>query len=76
MLNASLWDVMSTGLADYDAKQVKANAPKLQTAFFALLKDETFNRSITYGPNDKKQVYYRFEKSRAMFQEVFGAHAT
>ena len=53
VLNASLWDVMSTGLSRYTKKQVKAQAGSLRDAFYALLDNDSFNTAITYGPTTR-----------------------
>ena len=42
MLNASLWDVMSTGLSQYPEHLVEARAAALRTAFYPLMSDEEF----------------------------------
>ncbi len=75
VLNASLWDVMSTGLARHSEHVVEARAEELRQAFYRLMKDDKFIRSITYGPNDVTKVKDRFSLSKAIFQEVFGAHS-
>lgn len=74
VLNASLWDVMSTGLSRYPEHKVEAHADELRQAFYRLMKDHDFIASITYGPNDTKKVRHRFTAIGATFKEVFGAH--
>lgn len=73
VLNASLWDVMSTGLGRIPEGQVLARKDELRGRFYALMDDEPFNRSITYGPNSANQVRYRFEVMGRTLTEVFGA---
>ena len=73
VLNASLWDVMSTGLSRYSREQVDASADALREAFHDLLNDEEFNIAITYGPNDPRKVRHRFEAAYAMMQEILDA---
>ena len=73
VLNASLWDVMSTGLSRYSRGQVEAQAEPLREAFYLLLEDEAFNTAITYGPNDPRKVRHRFEASGNMIEEILGA---
>jgi hypothetical protein len=73
VLNASLWDVMSTGLATYPEELVRVRIEDLRSAFYVLLEDEAFNDAITYGTNDMRKVNYRFQAARTMFQEVLGA---
>ncbi len=74
VLNASLWDVMSTGLSRYAEEQVETNAGILRLAFYELLKDEEFNNAITYGTNDTRRVRRRFEMTTQRFEEILCAH--
>lgn len=76
VLNASLWDVMITGLAKYSIDEVKQNAEILKKRFYELLKDEHFVSSITNGPNSTGNVKHRFEVSQKMFKEVFNGHSS
>ena len=71
-INASLWDVMCTGLAGYDENTVKANETALLSAFYRLLEDETFSDAITLGTNQANRVKQRLEMAKTMFREVFG----
>lgn len=74
-LNASLWDVMSTGLSRYPEEIVKSHAEALRNAFYSLMDDhEEFVKAITYGTNASRQVRSRFSTATAMFKEVFGAY--
>ncbi len=75
VLNASLWDVMTTGLSHHPEPVVEARADALKAAFYSLMADDEFIRAITYGPNDAKKVRYRFAVTEAMFREVFGAYS-
>nr|VFJ53814.1 MAG: Protein of unknown function DUF262 [Candidatus Kentron sp. FW] len=70
-LNASLWDVMSTGLSRYPESLVEERAAVLKNAFFRLMEDNEFIDSITYGTSDIKKVRHRFLAAREMFQRVF-----
>ena len=72
IINASIWDVMSTGLARYDEGAVKDHADELKAAFSELLQNPTFDDAITYGTNQWRRVRRRFRESEVMFQEVFG----
>ena len=74
VLNASLWDVMSTGLSRYSQDHIKRDSARLLDAFYDLLTDEEFNTAITYATNDLKRVRARFEMTETMFREVLGAH--
>jgi len=73
VVNASLWDVMSTGLARYSEDEVEAHKDKIKAAFFSLIDNEDFIKSITYGTNAIDRVRHRFAAAEKMFQEVFGA---
>ena len=74
VLNASFWDVMSTGLSHYAEDQVDACANALHQAVYQLLADEEFNIAVTYGPNDARKVRLRFKMAREMFEETLSAH--
>jgi hypothetical protein len=76
VLNASLWDVMITGLAKYSHDQIVNHAEKLKERFYTLIKNERFVWSITYGPNSPDRVRHRFEETQKMFAEVFDAHSS
>ncbi len=73
VLNASLWDVMSTGLSRYPEDVVQSRADVLRRAFYTLMADERFLNAITYGTNDVKRVRERFVLANSMFKEVFDA---
>lgn len=75
VLNASLWDVMSTGLSHYSPQHVEERADTLRDAFYRLLDDYDFQYSITYATNSVKQVRCRFGKAMAMFEDVLGAYS-
>ena len=74
VLNASLWDVMSTGLSRYPQDVVEEHSDALKEGFYQLLGDEEFADSITRGTNSGEQVRCRFRMAGAMFEEVFSAH--
>jgi hypothetical protein len=73
VLNASLWDVMSTGLAGSPENLVLERKSTLLSRFYALMNDQPFIRSITYGPNSAKEVRHRFEVMQQTLAEVVGA---
>jgi hypothetical protein len=75
VLNASLWDVMSTGLSRYPEHLVASRAGALRKAFYRLMDDDAFVKAITYGTNDMKRVRQRFGIAQAMLREVFDAHS-
>ena len=72
VLNASFWDVMSTGLSRYGEERIEACAAPLREAVYRLLDDEEFNLSITSGPNDARKVRHRFRVTREKLGEVLG----
>ena len=71
-INASLWDVMSTGLAVYDEETIERKQTLILTAFYRLLSDDDFNDAITLGTNQVIRVRRRFEMANQMLYEVFG----
>lgn len=76
VFNASLWDVMSTGLSHYPEHLVEARAEKLRAELHFLLEDHDFVESITLGTNQVNRVRHRFARTKAMFKEVFGDNAS
>ena len=74
VLNASFWDVMSTGLSRHAQDTVKECSALLRRELFRLLADEEFNIAITYGPNDARKVRTRFRLAQEVFEGVLGAH--
>ena len=74
VLNASLWDVMSTGFSHYPREVVEENADVAREAFYGLMGNEKFVDAITRGPNSANQVRRRFAMAREIFEEVFGAY--
>lgn len=73
LLNASLFDVMSTGLARYSESRVIEKADLLRKRFYTLMDDDDFIRAITYGTNTPREVRTRFRIARTMLKEVFNA---
>lgn len=73
VINASLWDVMSTGLSCYSETLIEARAGDLQAAFYTLMADESFNEAISLGTNQVSRVRTRFELTNYMLREVLGA---
>ncbi len=76
VLNASLWDVMSTGLSRYPPQVVNERATALREAYYRLLKNEEFVDAITRGTNNVNKVKTRFAMAAEMFEEVLGAYST
>ncbi len=75
VINASLWDVMSTGLSKYPRRIVQQKAGAVREGFYRLMKDDDFLHSITSGTNSVRQVGSRFAMAGAMFKDVFGAYS-
>lgn len=73
VLNASLWDVLSTGMARFPEETVLAHKDALLHRFYDLMDDGSFIRSITYGPNAAKEVRNRFDVMERTLAEVFDA---
>ena len=74
VLNASFWDVMSTGLSRYEEHRVSALAGPVREAIYELLENEEFNTAIRYGPNDARKVKTRFTMAREALKETLGDH--
>ena len=75
VINASLWDIMSTGLSRLPKSVVQCRAAELRDALHVLMDNDGFIASITYGTNDTRRVHYRFHVTRVMFRGVFGAQS-
>ena len=73
VLNASLWDVMSTGLSRYRREVIEENAHAVREVFHRLLGNRDFADAITRGPNSANQVRCRFAMAKEIFEEVLGA---
>jgi hypothetical protein len=73
VLNASLWDVMATGLCRYPEHIVESRSDALRTAFYGLMENDEFIKAITYSVNDMRKVRGRFGMADQMFKEVFDA---
>ena len=72
VLNASFWDVMSTGLSWYREEFIQDHAKDIQDAVRSLLRDHEFKRVITMGTNGTYQVHTRFNMVKKSLQEVLG----
>ena len=75
VLNASLWDVMSTGLSKVDQSFVESKSRQLRGVFYSLLKDEEFNDSISISTNDKRKVKKRFAMAQNRISEVISGYS-
>ena len=74
VINASFWDVMSTGLSTYEEGRVQAHAEPLRDAIRELVRDDEFDTAITYGTSDTKRVRCRFQMAEEKLKEILGAH--
>ena len=72
VLNASFWDVMTTGLSKYSEQHVRERASNVQQYILELLGNQEFDTAITYGPNGMKRVKCRFEMARFALREALG----
>jgi hypothetical protein len=72
VINASLWDVMSTGLSRYSEPLVEAKKEELQQAIYSLFKNITFDAAISLGTNQVSRVQDRFRLANQMLKEVLG----
>lgn len=73
VINASLWDVMSTGLSMYPEKLVEQNTVSVRDAFRKLLGDKDFDHAVSRGTRDFKNVKTRFRMVWEMLEENLGA---
>ncbi len=74
VINASLWDVMSTGLSHYSCDRVKMCAARLRSAIHKLLDDDAFHNAISISTNSTSRVKTRFQLTQRVFEEVLGDH--
>ena len=74
LINASLWDVMSTSLSRYPTPLIVEHSHGIKRGFYQLLEDQRFDKSISHSTNNTKQVRNRFAATRQMFEEVLGAY--
>ena len=70
VINASLWDVMSTGLSSCDESHVEKMAVPLRREIYRIMRDEEFINSITYSTNSTVKVQQRFDMTREIFAEI------
>lgn len=75
VINASLWDVMSTGLSHYPDFLVDARVEKLQMSFYDLFSKNDFIESITLGTNQPNRVRDRFSMTKEILREILGDYS-
>lgn len=73
VINASLWDVMSTTLSRCPEHIAEARSDRIRAAFFSLMDDNDFMRAITYSVNDAIKVKQRFALARVAMEEIINA---
>lgn len=73
VINMSLFDVESVGLARYALERVSDRVEPLRDGFYKLIEDPEFTLAITYGTSDSARVRTRFEKFDKLLAEVLGA---
>ncbi len=71
VLNAAIWDVMSTGLSRYEFANVVEKRDLLFERTINLLNDYDFRDNITLGTNSLRKVEARFHAVNLMLGEVF-----
>ena len=73
VLNASLWDVMSTGLSRYPMAEVLCHADAIRAGFCELMTNSEFIDAITFSPNTARKVRHRFEAAGKMIDGAITA---
>lgn len=73
VLNASLWDVMSTGLSRYPKEEVLCHADAIKAGFYELMTNGGFIDAITFSPNTAWKVRHRFEAAGKMIHGALSA---
>ncbi len=71
VLNASLWDVLSTAFIPYFDHDIDAKHDQIFTAVRDLFQESEFNSAITISTNDTKKVTYRFTRIHTLMTEIF-----
>lgn len=75
VLNASIWDVMSTGLSRYPTFLVNRQSNQVIQRVSELLANEEFAAAITHSTNHTSRVQTRFRMAEKIFKEVLGAYS-
>lgn len=70
VINASLWDVMSTGLSRYPETLIEAHKEELHDGFYTLMNNSVFREAISLGTNQVARINVRFELATNMLKEV------
>ena len=69
-LTMSLWEVMSTILANYKYENIKKHKTTIRDKFYELLKNEEFKNSITLTTHSKEHVKTRFKMFKDMLEDI------
>lgn len=72
VINASLWDVMSTGLSLYSEPLIEANKDELQKLTYELFNNNDFQAAISLGTNQVTRVQTRFKLAHHELGRVLG----
>lgn len=72
VLNASLWDVASTGLSKYSSEAIRRCSSQIRETMLKLFNDDDFITSITRGTSDTRKVRFRFETAHNSFRAILG----
>ena len=75
VINASLWDVMSSGLASASGDIVEQRSTELRARFQLLLQQRDFSDSISQCTNSVNRVRLRFAMASEMLESVLHASA-
>ncbi|MGI9228753.1 MAG: DUF262 domain-containing protein [Gammaproteobacteria bacterium] len=70
VLNASLWDVMSTELAKYTTQYVAENKDDLKLSLVGLVAKPEFSDTITLGTGGVKKVQKRFKMLQSVLKYI------
>ena len=73
ILNASLWDVMSTCLSQYNESTIEVKSDPIRKVFYDLLENDDFFDAISYGTNGTHKVKLRFEKTKEKLRNILNA---
>ncbi len=73
VLNASLWDVMSTCLSHHSESEIKAKAGPIRRVFYDLLENDDFVDAISIGTNGTRKVKRRFAMTREKLGKILNA---
>ena len=73
VINASLWDVMSTTLSHFTTEHIKLNADEYRSAFFEMIEEPEFHEAISFGTSSTVKVRTRFERVRMLNKEILHA---